>query len=193
MAEEPTVVATVPSVIGQPFLHPSEAPWVKTSIELKKGQRYLIIAIPSTNPRYKDATIPCTPEGPKGVFGFLFDRLVRQPNRLSPFHYLGHGRTRQLRVLTDRVGKRASFLTLIAAIGQDDSRQNVVVIGSRHEFEAHRDGTLYLFSNDWPGGPGTEGDERFIQTHRKTGHRHAPTYGNNQGHLHITVTLLQPR
>jgi len=172
-----------------PFCLNPRRPWVDTAIDLKKGETYLITATDSIGDPYKDDIMPCTPDGPRGTLGFLFDLVGRNPSRFNP---LARGEklgvTKRLRVLNDRYGKRTSFLTLIATIGADDSQANTIRIGKARQFKAHTEGRLFLFANDWPGGPGTEGDERFYQTCKCCGKKFSPTYDNNKGHLHITVT-----
>lgn len=177
--------------LGTPFCFSPRSPWVDSGIDLKKGASYKITARASKADPYKDAIISCTPNGPRGVLGWLFDLVARNPPKCSPLAKGDeHGSTKRLRVLRDRDGKRASFLALIAAIGQNDSPCNVIKVGKEREFEAHADGRLYLFANDWPGGLGQVGSDRFYQTCKCCCYQFAPTYGNNKGHLHVTVTLV---
>jgi hypothetical protein len=181
--------------IGTPFCFNPRSPWVDSGIDLKKGVSYKISAQTIKNNPYKDEIISCTPDGPRGLLGWLFDLAGRNPPKWSPLAKGDkHGSTKRLRVLRDRDGKRASFLTLIAAIGENDGQCNVIKVGKERVFESHADGRLYLFANDWPGGLGQLGTDRFYQTCDCCGHQFAPTYGNNKGHLLVTVTLVtQPR
>jgi len=173
--------------LNAPFTVPSAIPWTSTGIQLKKGQTCCIKAEASDD--YRDKTLPCDANGPLGPLGWLVDKIGRRPGFLNPLRYTRKlGVTKELRVLRDGTTekRRASFLTLIATIGQCDSKAHTITIGSGREFIVPEDGELYLFPNDWPGGSEKSGPYRF--TDRKTGVR--TTYGNNQGQLTVTVTIL---
>ncbi len=135
-----------------------------------------------------DKSIPCSPDGPESFGGHLFDFFIRDARfPLNPAGWGSKlGRVKRLRVLKDREGRRASFLTLIAALGKDDREDNVYVIGSGHEFTAHASEELFLFANDWPGGRDKEGDGRFYDEEGNL----SETYGNNRGELEVTVKAL---
>jgi hypothetical protein len=141
---------------------PSRCPWMRTSLELTMGSWYRISATATED--YADDRIPCSPNGPIGAKGAVFDRKLRSPGPFNPFRYFfSPGVVKRLRVLRDGTPehRRASFLTLIACIDMDDSESNCITIGAEREFQAAKSGKLYLFANDWPGGVGTEGEERF--------------------------------
>lgn len=189
-AADPSVEEVIPSSLGEAFVVKANVPWVRTGIELQRGRKYRIEVLESCD--YRDSGIPCDADGPRGALGFLFDRAARAPKRLNPFGWTSkQGVTKRLRVLNDGTNekKRASFLTLIAAIGQDDDQDNVIAIGRCRELTAHKDGSLCLFANDWPGGSGVTGDARYVFT-EKSGLRTLPTYGNNKGSLVVVVTAV---
>lgn len=186
------IKAKVDAELGKPLQLCSTVPWSDTGIRIHKGQHYTITASASTD--YKDSIIACDPDGPTGFFGRCFDFVARKPGRLNPLRWVSFlGAKKSLRVLNDGTAdkRRASFLTLIACIGQDDRQANVITIGKGRSFAAHTDGTLYLFVNDWPGGPGCEGEDRFVKTDEK-GRKTLPTYGNNKGYLTVTVNCHAP-
>ena len=171
----------------------SKQPWNDTGIQLKANTCYLITSKVAPGEPYADSYIPCTPDGPQGPLGWLQDWAgrdatgnswkARQARKLAK----DEGVTHHLRVLSDRDGVRASFLTLIATIGKSEAPENVYVIGSRRTFTARKSGRLYLFSNDWPGGDALHGDGRFY-----TGCPcHKPTYDNNKGVLEVTIEELR--
>jgi len=193
MGTELPILIRTGSSLGEAFDVPSRVPWIQTAIHLEKGEWYRITAVESCC--FKDSFIKCTVNGPKGISGGVFDRLVRSPSRLNLFKYIGPGKTKRLRVLRDQTEqrRRASFLTLIASIGKDDSEEGAIVIGGDRTFLAPKSGTLYLFCNDWPGGVGLDEEMRF-RNPAKSGPKALPTYGNNQGHLNVTVSKVsQPR
>jgi len=189
-SELPTVVEKG-SKFGESFDVPSRVPWIKTAIQLKRGEWYRITA--EASGCYRDSFVACTANGPRGLLGSAFDRLVRSPSRLNLFRYFGPGITKRLRVLHDQTEqrRRASFLTLIASISKDDSEEGAIVIGGDRTFQASKSGTLYLFCNDWPGGVGLDEEMRF-RNPAKSGRKALPTYGNNQGHLTVTITEVSP-
>lgn len=174
--------------MGVPFQIAAWQPWNDTGIILKKGQSYKITSKIPEGGVYKDSTIKCTPDGPTGCIGWLFDLAGRDATgngwvsrRIARYaeQKLGEGKIHRLRILRDREKTRASFLTLIAAIGHNDSEGNVHVVGGCRTIIPRASGELVLFSNDWPGGPGLEGESRFIGSR---------TYANNQGTLEIKLS-----
>ncbi|MBL9152727.1 MAG: hypothetical protein JNK37_09590 [Verrucomicrobiales bacterium] len=170
--------------VVQLIVSPNE-PWVSTDILLAEGDRIRITAV--ADGKYADKGLACDANGPLGKKGRLFDRWFRNPGPLSPIRWTpGFGAIRHLRVLQDRDGRRASFLTLIAAIGRDDAESNVRVVGSGADLIAHRAGPLFLFANDWPGGVGEKDDARFFDA---DGHL-SKTYSNNEGSLSVTIERL---
>ena len=102
----------------------------------------------------------------------------------KPAHWLGMGAIRGLRVLTDAHGRKGHFLTLIGTVGEDDSPGRAFVIGSHCRIAAPATGELVVFANDWPGGDGTVGDDRF---------RGSKTYANNHGALRVCVRKVRSR
>ena len=179
----------VTAQMGRPFVIHCNAPWNDTSIRLIKGRRYTISAHTTGDEPYSDGrgSLPACPCGVLGSKGRFFDRAGRDAtgrglgSRLVGFFagtLLNEGPVHRLRVLQDADGNTAHFMTLIAATGHDDGMDNVYVIGHGRTFTARHGGKLSLFSNDWPGGPGTVGDERF---------RCSRTYANNTGLLEVTV------
>jgi hypothetical protein len=154
-------------------------PWNETGFQMEAGKTYRLKAETVGDDPYKDDNQPCNPDGPTGFRGWLFDRIGRDlSNPFNPLHRCGHGKIKRLRVLQDRNGKRASFLTVIGAIGKNDDQNNVFVIGSGCEVVAHRTGELVVFCNDWPGGYGGSGEERF---------QNSASYSNNKGQILVTV------
>jgi hypothetical protein len=197
MSQSPTITHVVEVTLGQAFYLCPRHPWVKTSLTLDKGATYQIIA--EASPDYRDAIVPADADGVRGLGGKLFDLSARRARWWNPFTWSSRlGVSKQLRVLRDGTSerRRATFLTLIASIGPEDRPENTIVVGRGRAFVAPEQGTLYLFANDWPGGEGTAGDARYVRT-KKDGSRVMPTYGNNQGHLTVTITRLhhpeQPR
>lgn len=189
-----STMMTIKGKLAVPFEITSTEPWQPTGIDLERGKSYHITSRIGVNGAYKDGIFPCTPEGPKGCLGKAFDWAARDASSwFNPFRWIGPGAVKRLRVLQDRGDehsppKRASFLTLIAAIGKDDAEGNVYVIGSERTITAHAHGELVLFANDWPGGPVTEGEERFFD--KRTGCMISKSYRNNRGRLLVTVTVL---
>ena len=171
------------SSAGSRFVMCAKEPWNDTGQKLRKDRCYRLTARVKEGEEYKDDTLPCTPDGPNSFLGRAFNAVGRDATfPLNPVRWIGPGRIKRLRVLHDRDGKRASFLTLIAAIGRNDREDNVYVIGSGGTFKAHHSGELVVFSNDWPGGPGGEGDpSRFDQS---------KSYANNHGRLVVTIEEL---
>lgn len=159
-------------------------PWNHTGVKLEKGRRYRITAsimIDDEKQPYADDRTPCTPAGPIGLKGWILDTFARNPRfPLNPARWLGPGKIKQLRVLLDREGTRASFLTVIGCVDEDDTASNAIVIGWGREIVAYATGELVLFSNDWPGGSG-------VGEHRFDGSR---SYGNNTGLVRIRVEYL---
>ena len=156
-------------------------PWNLTGFRLEAGKKYVFTARAEPDEHgfdYSDASHRCSPDGPMGFGGRLFDFRFRNPHFYNPLRWLGPGRNPELRVLKDRTCKRASFLTVIGAIGMNDCQCNVFVIGSQRTYTAHATGELVVFCNDWPGGCGATGDARFSNS---------PTYANNTGLIRLTV------
>jgi hypothetical protein len=173
---------------GEPILLSAKTVWHFTGRQLEEGKVYRISSVVAPGEPYLDKNVPCTPEGPVGRKGRFFDWLARDARAwYHPLRWLGPGRIKRLRVLTDRSQQRASFLTLIGTIRTgaepDDSAAHVFVIGPGREIKAPATGELVIFANDWPGGPGTEGDARFTDS---------KTYENNRGALKVTVEEIPP-
>lgn len=187
MSNEPVITHQVHAQLDRPFSVCPRHPWIKTAIQLKKGETYTISAVASGD--YKDLVIPANADGVRGLPGKVFDLSARTARWWNPLTWSKRlGVTKRLRILRDGSSehRRATFLTLIATIGQDDRPENSIVIGKERRFVAHQDGPLYLFANDWPGGTGTEGDARYLRT-KKDGTKEMPTYDNNNGTLTVTV------
>lgn len=158
-------------------------PSVDSEVDLIEGRKYAFVATAVRDEEgrgYSDSGISCTPDGPSGFTGRLFDWIARDARcPLNPVHWFGPGQTKRLRVLHDRCGRRASFLTLIGHIGSDDGPESAFVIGSGTEIVAHASGRLHLFANDWPGDVQGGGP--------------SPSYTNNTGLLHVSVEALDSR
>jgi hypothetical protein len=158
-------------------------PWNDTGVNLEQGKRYRITVQTDTGSQglYADQSVECTPDGPVGFKGWLLDTFARNAEfPLNPVHWLDIGKIKHLRVLRDRDGSRASFLTVVGCIGRDDSEANTFIIGRGREIVAHATGELVVFSNDWPGGAG-EGSARFDNS---------KTYNNNKGVLRLLIETL---
>jgi len=173
-------------VPAQPGVHvvtiDPRKPWNHTQFELQAGRTYHFEATAEKDDAghdYQDSTIPCTPDGPCGFKGWLFDKVVRDARLyINPFRWFGPGRIKRVRALKDRDGHRATFLTVIGAVGANDARENVFVIGRGRDVTAHASGELVVFCNDWPGGKGTSGDARFTDS---------ITYANNRGQIRLSI------
>jgi hypothetical protein len=161
------------------------APWNDTEITLHQGQRYRFTAEATKDAdglSYSDRGIRATPDGVVGLKGRIFDFFARDARcPLDPAHWRGPGKIKRLRVLRDRTGTRASFLTVIGCVGKDDAKENVFVIGKSREITCWKTDRLFVFSNDWPGGKGLIGDERF---------RDSASYSNNTGAIKLVVETL---
>lgn len=157
-------------------------PWKVTDYDLQAGAVYEFTAVAAPDDQgrpYSDASIACTPDGPVGFRGRRFDWTFRNPCcPFNPVTWFGPGAIKRLRVLHDQNGTRASFLTVIGAVGTNDAAENVFVIGSHAVIRARDSGRLVLFANDWPGGPGKCGEARF---------ENSVTYANNHGRVQVTV------
>lgn len=175
--------------LGRPFVIASRVPWHDTGIHVVKGRRYVLLVEPWGTEPYTDGGVPADAAGVKGFYGRVFDRVARDatgPSLLARWvasvaeHRLHEGGIHRLRVLKDAHGRKAHFVTLMAAVGHDDREANVAVIGTGGTFTPARSGELTLFANDWPGGRGCDPltDERFVDS---------ATYANNTGCLRITV------
>lgn len=194
MTAEASDVFQMKAGFGISFEVQADRPWSATGIMLQKGEAYEIQVTHEHD--YRDSYMRCNANGPKGLLGWLFDRSGRSPGVWNPLSWRNNfGPVKRLRVLRDGTPdkRRASFLTLIATIGSDDRSENAITIGKGRRFEAHADGELHLFANDWPGGVEPSGPNRFRDP-RKSGRKALPTYGNNNGHLKVVVTSLsKPR
>jgi hypothetical protein len=132
-------------------------PWNATGLHIGAGKTYRINCITSLDAQqrpYSDMGLPCSPDGPSTWKGRIFDRLARDAtSSLNPVGWIRKDRVKRLRVLKDRFGRTAHFLTLIGCIGkvsESDLQGNAFVIGSMLDFTADRSGELFVFSNDWP-------------------------------------------
>jgi hypothetical protein len=132
--------------------------WNATGIHLESGKDYHIEAhaLPDQWGRaYSDQGLPCTPDGASTLIGKMFDWLARDARGpLNLIRLIRRDRVKHLRVLSDRFGKKAHFLTVIGSIGQPseaDLERSAFVIGSACDLVAYATGELFAFSNDWPG------------------------------------------
>lgn len=190
-----TVLGTMASLLGRPervaagsptneFLIDPRNPWNHTAYEMKRGRKYRLTAIAlddAAGQHYQDSSYRCDADGPVTFAGRWFNFMFRNPGWYNPAFWSGPGRVKRLRVLEDGTGQKARFLTVIGAIGRDDARENVFVIGRGREIIAPADGELVLFCNDWPGGCGKTGDNRFANS---------MTYPNNTGRVRVTVEAV---
>ena len=178
---------TTPAQPNQPleFLVEPKKPWNATGFQLIAGHIYHLrsnVIHDQKGSCYRDKNVTCNPNGPVGFKGWLLDWLARDARcPLNPANWFGPGKIKRLRVLEDFSGTRASFLTVIGAIGYDDSRENVFVIGCDRTITAPASGELVVFCNDWPGGPGTTGDDRF---------KNSKSYFNNKGLIKLTIEAV---
>lgn len=161
------------------------APWNPTGFYMERGGLYRLCAQAypdEAGQPYRDKSIKCTPDGPTGFRGWLLNLMARDARcPLNPANWVGPGRVKRLRVLRDGNGRRASFLTVIGTIGYDDAGPNTFVIGQGADVTAPATGELVVFCNDWPGGPGQEGEDRF---------KDSKSYANNRGRIRLTITRL---
>ena len=132
--------------------------WKATGFQVEFGKTYHIEAkaVPDAQGRpYSDKGLRSTPDGASTLVGRLFDWLARDARSpLNPVGLIRHDRVKHLRVLTDRFGKKAHFLTVIGCIGQPaeaDLERYAFVIGSSCDLVGYANGELFAFSNDWPG------------------------------------------
>lgn len=172
------------SAINEFFIDPWN-PWNQTGFKLKRGAKYRITAVAMDDAEgnhYQDYTHRCDADGPVTFGGRCFDFMFRNPGWYNPTYWSGPGRIKHLRVLKDGSGVTARFLTVIGAIGKNDAKENVFVIGRGREITAPADGELVLFCNDWPGGCGKTGDNRFANS---------MTYPNNTGRVRVTVQPVE--
>jgi hypothetical protein len=168
----------MPEFVIDPTKH-----WNPTGYELERNRvyRYAASAVPDAKGRsYSDAGLACTPDGPKLPARLLFN-LARNPpvwmHRFFP-PKLRH-KVMRLRVLKDRRGRPAHFLSLIGCIGpcaEDDLGKRAWMIGSGGDSTAFDTGELIVFANDWPG---DEGRPDLTQP-----------YLNNTGALRLSVEPL---
>jgi len=163
------------------FTVDARQPWHHTGLPLIKGKQYTITANASGD--YADSAIPCSAAGPKGRLGAAWDWLARDARHWwNIAHWAGPGAVKHLRVLEDANKQKASFLTLIAAVGMDDSQSNVITIGQHCTFCAPATGELVLFANDWPGLKRSQG------YFNAQGELQSKSYRNNKGTLLVTVS-----
>lgn len=162
------------------FTVDARQPWHHTGLPLIKGKCYTITATESKG--YADSTIPCSAAGPKGRLGTAWNWLARDASHWwNIAHWAGPGEVKHLRVLKDANEREASFLTLIAAVGLDDSQSNVITVGKGCTFSAPATGELVLFANDWPG------LKRSQDYFNAKGELQSKSYQNNKGTLSVTV------
>lgn len=157
--------------------------WNPTGIHMEAGRTYRITCIPrfdDQNRPYSDKGIPCSPDGPLTWMGKIFDRMARDATSpLNPAGWVRKDKVKRLRVLRDRYGRTAHFLTLIGCIGmvtESDLEERAFVIGSSLDFLSDRTGELCVFSNDWPGDPSLAPEDQ--------------PYANNTGALEVHVVAL---
>lgn len=145
------------------------------------GYRFSCVSGPDALGRpYSDKGVPCSPDGPSTWKGKMFDRIARDATSpLNPIGWIRKDRVKRLRVLKDRFGRSAHFLTLIGCIGkiaESDLEEHAFVIGSKLNFLADRSGELFLFSNDWPGDSSLKPEDQ--------------PYANNTGVVELQVVAL---
>lgn len=165
-----------------------QAPETDTGVDVRTGSSILITAIPvadTAGRRFSDSSerlLPADADGIHGPFAILFSRFFRdRATTSSPAD--------RLRVLSDRDGRRADFLTLMAHVGTTRGltdhalESGSSVIGSARVWTAPATGRLHLFVNDW--GPVDEAppDRRLLRR------PHDPLR-NNTGALIATITDL---
>lgn len=176
------------SRLGKSFTVSPQYPWHHTGIQVRKGAVYRITSAVPEGADYRDASFRCSPDGPDRLPGLVFDRLFRRLEcPVRPMHHFSPGTVKRLRVLEDSAGRRASFLTLMATVGERDDPEWAQTIGSDGIFTAPENGELVLFANDWPGGTASCGNDRFYDDQGKL---NSPTYLNNRGCLEVAVTPL---
>jgi hypothetical protein len=154
--------------------------WKATGFQIEFGKIYHIEAkaVPDAQGRpYSDKGLRSTPDGASTLVGRLFDWLARDARSpLNPVGLIRHDRVKRLRVLTDRFGKKAHFLTVIGCIGQPaeaDLERYAFVIGSSCDLVGYANGELFAFSNDWPGDDSLPKEEQ--------------PYLNNTGTIELSV------
>lgn len=154
--------------------------WNATNFHVERGKRYLIVSEVIAGEAYTDKGTPCTPDGPSSIMGRAFDKIARDAR--SPLNVVGWTRrdkVKRLRVLVDRFGRTAHFLTIIGCVGEveeESLEQHAFVIGSSCEIIMPESGELFVFSNDWPG------DETLPDKDQP--------YLNNTGWIQISVDEL---
>lgn len=179
---------TPPARLGKSFTVSPQYPWHHTGIRVRKGAAYRITSAVREGDYYRDASFHCSPDGPDRLPGLVFDRLFRRLEcPVRPMHHFSPGTVKRLRVLEDSAGRRASFLTLMATVGERDDPGWAQTIGSDGIFTAPENGELVLFANDWPGGTASCGNDRYYDDQGKL---NSPTYMNNRGCLEVMVTPL---
>lgn len=154
--------------------------WNATGFHVEKNKRYRIAAEVLPGEAYTDKGTRCTPDGPSTFLGKAFDNVARDArNLLNVAGWVRRDRVKRLRVLVDRFGIEAHFLTVIGCIGkveEEDLERHAFVIGSRCEILSHASGELFVFSNDWPG------DDALADKDQP--------YLNNTGWVQITINDL---
>lgn len=180
-----------PARLGESFTLSPQNPWHHTGIQVAKGTAYRITAEVPAGERYADDIFHCSPDGPDRLGGAIFDRLFRKAEcPLRPMHHLGPGTQKRLRVLEDAEGRRASFLTLMATVGETDDPARVRTIGRDGVYVAPASGELVLFANDWPGTiDNGSGERRYFNA---KGCLISTTYLNNRGRLSVIVRQCPP-
>lgn len=168
---------------GYTVAYDPSARWHATGFRVRKDSRYRIeaAALPDDRRRpYADKGIPCSPDGPTTFRGRVFDWVARDARcPLHPVGWFRRDRVKRLRVLEDRFGRRAHFLTVIGCIGrmpEHELEQHAFIIGSGRDFVAPATGELWVFSNDWPGDESLPADDR--------------PYLNNTGRIEVRITQL---
>jgi hypothetical protein len=134
-----------------------------------QGREYRIEAedISKWPDRYADQYMRCTPDGPRKLKAKITTSMYRDAEfPLHPAHWVPKGAVKRLRVLEDRNGNRARFLTLIGCIGEDDSPENVFIIGSQAVITAHADGELVVFRTIGRGEKAKRGMTVFVNRRR---------------------------
>ena len=157
--------------------------WNATGIILEAGATYRFTCVAGLDAQqrpYSDKGVPCSPDGPSTWKGKVFDRLARDATSpLNPIGWIRKDKVKRLRVLKDRFGQAAHFLTLIGCIGmvsERDLENHAFVIGSMLDFQADRSGELFVFSNDWPIDSSLNAEDQ--------------PYANNTGVLELQVVAL---
>ena len=154
-----------------------------TGIDVRRGSVFLFTALPVADEkgrRYSDSSerlLPADADGVHGSFAAVFSFFCR--DRSSPAKPAD-----RLRVLTDRDGQRADFLTPMAHVGSTHGLTDRALesgssaIGNTRMWTAPASGRLHLFVNDWAP------DDRRAEPEVRQ-----PLL-NNTGALVVTITPL---